>query len=127
MNKMHDLNAEAFARLAADPERGPIAMLNLLKFKPDGGAERFAQYAAAALPLVEKSGGRTLYAGACGELVIGKEDWDLMALVEYPTAGTFTSMILSDAYQAVVHMRQEAIVRSVLYETQPAALAGPTQ
>ena len=33
-------------------------MLNLLDFKPGGGAERYAEYAAAVAPLLEKVGGR---------------------------------------------------------------------
>jgi len=122
MSEIKALHAEAFERLAADPDRGPIAMLNLLKFKPEGGRERYGEYGAAVTPLIEKIGGRVLYAGECGELVIGEETWDFMAVVEYPTAGAFTGLIQSDAYQAINHLREESLVRSVLYETQPASL-----
>jgi uncharacterized protein (DUF1330 family) len=125
MNNIDDLNTEALARLAADPSRGPIAMLNLLKFRPDGGRERFGEYVAASAPCTERAGARLVYAGECGEMVIGDEDWDLLVVVEYPTAGAFTSMIQSDEYQAVVHLRQESLVRSVLYETSPVVMTPP--
>lgn len=45
-------------------------MLNLLAFKPDGGRERYAEYGAAVLPLLEGVGGRLVFQGAAarGEL-----------------------------------------------------------
>lgn len=122
MSEVKDLNANALERLAADPARGPVAMLNLLKFKPDGGRERYAEYGTAVAPLLQKVGGRVLYMGECGELVIGQESWDLVAVVEYPTAGAFIGMLQSDAYQAINHLREESLVRSVLYETEPVSL-----
>ncbi len=39
----------AFAQRAAD---GPVVMLNLLKFLPDGGAERYGEYGEAVAPLL---------------------------------------------------------------------------
>lgn len=100
-------------------------MLNLLKFRPDGGRERFGEYMAESAPCTGRAGARLVYAGECGEMVIGNEDWDLLVVVEYPTAGAFTSMIRSDEYQAVVHLRQESLVRSVLYETIPTVMTPP--
>ena len=127
MNNIQHLNDEAFARLAADPSRGPIAMLNLLKFKPDGGRERFGEYVAASAPCTQRAGARLVYAGECGEMVVGNEDWDLLVVVEYPSAGAFTTMLRSNDYQAVVHLRQESLVRSVLYQTTPVAMPPPSE
>ena len=46
------LNQEGFAAFAARPARSsPVVMLNLLRFKPDGGQERYAEYGAAVAPL----------------------------------------------------------------------------
>ena len=36
----------------------PFAMLNLLKFKPDGGKESYAKYGESVTPLVAKVGGK---------------------------------------------------------------------
>jgi hypothetical protein len=50
------LNEEGFAAFAgrAD-EDAPAVMLNLLRFKPDGGRERYEEYGAAVAPLLERA------------------------------------------------------------------------
>ena len=35
---------------------GPVTMLNLPRFNPDGGAEAYARYGAAAAPFLERGG-----------------------------------------------------------------------
>ena len=37
------LNQEAFGEFAKRSSDGPVVMLNLLRFKPDGGAEKDAE------------------------------------------------------------------------------------
>ncbi|MEE8312006.1 MAG: DUF1330 domain-containing protein [Candidatus Binatia bacterium] len=116
-----EINAEAFATFAAKGEQGPVVMLNLLKLKADGGFESYMKYGEAVAPLLEKVGGKINYSGAADELMIGVEDWDLIALVEYPTRQAFVDMVTSEAYQAITHYREEALVRSVLYASNPLA------
>lgn len=56
--------------------------------------------------LVEKHGGRFLFAGDIASLVIGEvEDmWDICALVEYPSAAAFAAAVLSpEAGEIGVH------------------------
>ena len=54
------LNEEGFAAFAARAEdEGPVVMLNLLRFAPDGGRERYAEYGAAVAPLLEGVGARS--------------------------------------------------------------------
>jgi uncharacterized protein (DUF1330 family) len=101
---------------------GPVVMLNLLAFKPDGGAERYAEYAEAVAPLLERVGGRVLFAGAAGEAVIGEAGWDVIALAEYPTRQAFIDMVDSPEYQAIGHLRTEALARSELHPMDPAEL-----
>jgi uncharacterized protein (DUF1330 family) len=100
---------------------GPVVMLNLLAFKPDGGAERYAEYAEAVAPLLERVGGRVLFAGAAGEAVIGEAGWDVIALAEYPTRQAFIDMVDSPEYLAIAHLRTEALARSELHPMDPAA------
>jgi hypothetical protein len=69
----------AFSKRAAD---GPVYMLNLLEFLPDGGAERYGEYGEAVAPLLEGVGGRAIFAGRPAESLIGAGTWDLMVLVE---------------------------------------------
>jgi len=117
------LNPEAFEAFAAAPEKGPVVMLNLLKFKPEGGFEKYMEYGAGATPLVAGVGGRILFTGLPDLLLIGDEDWDMCALVEYPSRGAFLEMVASADYQAVAPLRQQAITRSVLYAMDPAPQA----
>ncbi|HEX6602680.1 MAG TPA: DUF1330 domain-containing protein [Solirubrobacterales bacterium] len=106
---------EGFADLARRADEGPVTMLNLLAFKPDGGRERYAEYGAAVLPLLEKAGGRVVFQGTSAPAVLGEGSWDLVLLVEYPTRGAFLEMIQSPEYQAIAHLRAEALTRGELH------------
>lgn len=97
-----------------------MVMLNLLAFKPDGGQERYMEYGAAVAPLLEKAGGRIVWAGAPAPALLGDGSWDLVALVEYPTRQAFLEMIGSPAYQEIAHLRTEALTRGELHPMDPA-------
>ena len=93
---------------------GPVVMLNLLAFEPDGGAERYADYAQATAPFLERVGGRLLSAYAANRTLIGDDDWDIVALVEYPSRAAFLEMIGSPDYQAITHIRTGALRKAAL-------------
>lgn len=115
------INAEAFASMQSRAADGPVTMLNLLKFKPGGDAS-YRRYAAATGPLLAKVGGHVASLGSGAELVIGRpheDGWDLVLLVTYPSRGAFLQMIQSEEYKAIVHLRSEALERSVLLATDP--------
>ena len=101
------------AFLAMDIE-GPIHMLNLLKFKPDGGRKSYAKYSDNTFPLVQKRGGKVVYHAEGKAAVIGDEQWDTIIIVEYPSRDAFVDMVQSEAYKAGQHLRTEAIVDSRL-------------
>jgi uncharacterized protein (DUF1330 family) len=109
-------------------DEGPVFMLNLLDFKPGGGRERYGEYAEAVAPLLEKAGGRLLFAAEAAAPLIGPSKWDLVALVEYPTRRAFLDMVTSQEYLEVAHLRTEALDRSELHPLdrlpQGEALAG---
>jgi len=107
-------NQEAFAAFSARAGDGPVYMLNLLEFRPEGGAERYAEYGEAVAPLLAGVGGRPIFAGSPSESLIGEGDWDLMVLVSYPTRQAFLDMVSSSDYQAIEHLRTEALERSEL-------------
>ena len=117
-------NPEALQTLMASPDEEPVVMLNLLKFKLDGGAEAYGRYADAVRELVEKRGGRIVYAGRAQELLIGEDTWDSIVLVEYPSRKVFLEMITSAEYQAAHGDREAGLERTVLYATKPIALPG---
>jgi uncharacterized protein (DUF1330 family) len=112
------LNQEAFEPFlerSRDGSGGPVVMLNLLALKPDGGLEKYKEYGEAVAPLLEKAGGRVLFSGVGGAALIGSEqEWDLVALVEYPDRAAFLGMIGSPEYQAIAHLRTEALTASEL-------------
>lgn len=109
-------NEEGFGAFAARAGDGtPVVMLNLLAFRPDGGRERYEEYGAAVTPLLEKVGGRIVFAGVPAAALLGEDAWDLVALVEYPTRQAFLDMVGSEEYQAIAHLRTEALIRGELH------------
>jgi uncharacterized protein (DUF1330 family) len=46
---------------------------------------------------------------------MGDDSWDLVALVEYPTRQAFLDMVASPEYQAIGHLRTEALVKGELH------------
>jgi len=113
----------AFAQRAQQTDDGPVTMLNLLALQPDGGRERYEQYGAAVAPLLERVGGRIVYAGEAVPPLLGDERWDLVALVEYPTRQAFLDMVSSPEYLAIAHLRSEALSKGELHPLDTLAVA----
>jgi uncharacterized protein (DUF1330 family) len=109
------VNQEGFADLAGRLGEGPVTMLNLLAFKAEGGRERYVEYGAAVLPLLEGVGGRVVFQGQAAPALFGEEAWDLVLLVEYPTRQAFLDMVQSQDYQAIAHLRTEALAKGELH------------
>jgi uncharacterized protein (DUF1330 family) len=105
---------QAMAAFAARASEGPVYMLNLLEFLPEGGAERYAEYGAAVAPLFARAGGKAIFAGRPSESLIGEGSWDMVLVVEYPSRQAFLDMVSSPEYQAIEHLRSESLVRSEL-------------
>jgi uncharacterized protein (DUF1330 family) len=95
-------------------------MLNLIELLPDGGAERYAEYGVAVAPLLAGVGGRVVWSGLGAETLIGDGHWDLVLLVQYPSRQALLDMIGSPEYQAIAHLRTEALVRAELRALDPA-------
>jgi uncharacterized protein (DUF1330 family) len=104
-------------RFMSMPDEGPVVMVNLLKFKPEGGRESYAKYAAATQEFLQAVGGRLLYRGRYRMPVIGEGDWDEILLVEYPSVSAFFEMMRNKGYQAIIHYRTEALIDSRLWAT----------
>ena len=111
---------EQFKQLMSQNYKGPIVMVNLLKFKPEGGAESYRKYYEATRELMEGKGiTRIVYRGNGLMPVIGEEEWDEIALYEYESIEAFIEMNRNKEYQAVVPFRTEALLDSRLYCTVP--------
>jgi uncharacterized protein (DUF1330 family) len=111
-------------RLASGADSEPIVMVNLLRFRDRAagddagfsGVEAHGRYAAEVAPLLERVGGRLLAAAACEESVIGPDEseWDLVALVEYPSRAAFLAMATSPEYGEIGAHRANALADSRL-------------
>ena len=106
------------------PKDEKIVMVNLLKYHEKAGenrtgAEAYRDYSNAIRPLLEKAGGRVLWVGNTMAQVIGEEDqnWDAVAIVEYPGSRAFLKMSSSPEYDAIHHDREAALVKTVLLAT----------
>ena len=112
-------NEDQFQVLADNTNEEPFVMLNLLKFKKEGGREVYFRYIKESGPFVEGVGAKMLYFGKAKELLNGTEDWDILMLVQYPSRKTFLKMANNPDYLKVHELRKEALERAVLYATDP--------
>jgi uncharacterized protein (DUF1330 family) len=111
---------DQFKQLMAQDYKGPIVMVNLLKFKPAGGAESYRKYYEAVIKLMYgKTIIRIVYRGNGLMSLIGNEEWDAVALYEYPSIDAFIEMNRNKDYQDIVHYRTDALDDSRLYCTIP--------
>jgi len=115
MKKHLDLTKEQFKAFLELPTEGAISMLNLLKFKPEGGKETYKKYMAAAQPFFAKANAKIIFFGKPQFTLIGdpKEDlWDEVLIVEYTDKSDFIKMITTPGYPAEI--RREAVEDSRL-------------
>lgn len=115
-------NREAFMSLAQADDSEPVFMLNLLKFKAGAdagdrtGQQEYGDYARAASAMVEERGGRIVWSGRPEQVLIGddSQEWDMVALVEYPSRKTFIEMVSSPKYMEAHEHRESGLERTVL-------------
>ncbi|MFA5939681.1 MAG: DUF1330 domain-containing protein [Sinimarinibacterium sp.] len=127
-----DLTPERFKQLFERfPANKPLTMLNLLRFRDVAayaaerqqpqrtGAEAYAAYSRAVLPLLKGVGARVVWNGKAQHTVIGPADeqWDEVLLVEYPSVAAFAQMVKSPEYQAIYFHRAAALLDSRLIAT----------
>jgi len=106
--------------LAEDPG-GPVVMLNLLRFRPGGGRERYGEYVAHFRRTAAPHGAEVLYAGDGSTALVADagQSWDAVLLVRYPSRQAFSDMVRDPAYAAGTHLRTEALEEAVLQATSP--------
>jgi len=101
---------EQIETLMQGPADTPVVMLNLLKFnsRAEGdeslsGADAYGKYAVKMKKFVESKGGRFLWVGRADSMVIGDtdEEFDVVALVEYPSRKAFVEIATSQHVQEI--------------------------
>lgn len=119
--RAHEVNVNA---MGPTPEQmqafmalpdGPIVMVNLLKFKPNGGAAEYAKYGAKIQPILKKIGAKIIFSGEAKVCMIGVGDWDMVGLVEYPDKMALVQMSQSAEYQAIHHHRAAGLEGQINY------------
>ena len=101
---------------------GPVAMVNLLKFREkaeyeDGretdlsGAEAYALYAGEMRKLVEGSGGKFIFGAQVVGLLLGEveELWDMVGVVEYPEPASLLKIASSPKFQEIEKHREAGL------------------
>ena len=111
--------------------QGPVAMLNLLRFRkiadysahpnlaPDtqiSGQRAYAIYSRHTLPYLEALGGSVAFSGEAHPFLIGPSDetWDLAMVVRHTSLEAFLSMATDPGYLAGVGHREAALEDSRL-------------
>ena len=107
------------------PSQTPLCMLNLLKFKDktaDGktGEEEYNTYSKKVTPLLEKVGGRMIWAGNVTKTIIGdySSQPDRILVVYYPSKEAFIEMSTSKEYEAIGHHRHLSLEYGGLIATE---------
>lgn len=114
---MLTLIEDAFENFLNDDDGQPVVMLNLLRFRENGGRERYAEYLAVATPIVARFGAEIVYVGN-GLTALSAESgqaWDAVALVRYPNRRAFADMAMDADYRdKAAPMREAALAEAVL-------------
>ncbi|MEA5125942.1 DUF1330 domain-containing protein [Xanthomonas floridensis] len=103
------------AFLDAD-DTSAIVMLNLIRFEPDAGRERYHRYLRMAEPILARFGAGIVFSGdGLPVLTSGQaQAWDAVTLVQYPNRAAFKHMIADAEYQRAFEVGRSAITDIVL-------------
>jgi uncharacterized protein (DUF1330 family) len=86
------------------------------------GAAAYRDYSDQVIKMVEARGGRVIWTGRPEHVLIGdteNDDWDLVALVSYPSRSAFIDMVTSPKYEEAHTHRERGLDRTVLLACQP--------
>ncbi len=111
---------EQITALAARPADEPVVMINLLKFRADGGRQSYQRYMHEVTPHLQRVGGTVRYVGDSPAFVIGDDEkprWDAILVVEYPSPSAFLDMVTNEDYQKVHEHRAGGLNRGDLIAT----------
>lgn len=113
-------NADQMAGFMDSSVEGPIAMVNLLKFKEKAeysderetdlsGVEAYGIYARGVAKTLAMVGGKMLFFGNVSRLMLGEveELWDQVAIAQYPSRAAMLEMMQLPEYQAI-HIHRDA-------------------
>jgi hypothetical protein len=124
MNKLSPTVEEIEALRATAPV-GPVVMINLLKFLPNGGREAYRRYIETATRASVDAGTVTkvIYNGTAGPDVANGEDWDYVIVVEYACIDDYANLMVHPIYQhEAIPIRKQALSKALFMASFPSAL-----
>lgn len=116
---MIDPTGQDLKRYLAEDPGGPVVMLNLLRFRPDGGRERYTEYVEHFRRASGPFGAEVVYVGDGLTALVAEpgQSWDAVLLVRYPSRQAFSDMVRDPTYQQGSHLRTQALTEAVLQAT----------
>lgn len=123
--------ADQFRAFRDDPYDGPIAQVNLLKFRvkaeykpsdPEYGQDETGQaayhrYAAAFAIAAADAGGKQLLMGVTERYFIGNGDWDEVMVMHFPNRKAFISTLNHASYKDMHRHRDAGLLAQELITT----------
>ena len=130
-------NKEQIEELMKGPADQPVVMVNLLKFKERAdesegdasGQQAYGRYAEQMRKVVESQGGRFIWAGRVDSKVIGEDgdpEFDVVALVEYPSRQKFLEIVGSQKVREIGEHRSAGLEMQWLIATTQAGIEAMT-
>jgi len=130
--------ADQFRAFRDDPHDGPIAQVNLLKFRVKSeypadapehgdattGAEAYQRYADAFGVAAADVGASCLLMGATERYFIGQGDWDAVMVMHFPSRQAFIATLNHANYHDMHRHRDAGLLCQDLVVTRPSVAAG---
>lgn len=128
-------DAEQLRALIVADRAGPLQFVNLLAYhdvaqypaghelagRGSSGADAYARYGMIALDHVTRRGGRLVLYNDVEQVIIGRADeqWDQVAIMEYPDTDAFLDMITDPEYASGLVHRDAGLARTIVLVTRP--------
>ncbi|MAB10269.1 DUF1330 domain-containing protein [Hyphomonas sp.] len=130
--------ADQFRAFRDDPHEGPIAQVNILKFRvkadyrpedpefgnDEPGAAAYQRYADAFGIAAAEVGGRCLLMGEVERYFIGNGDWDAVMVMFFPDRKAFIATLNHPDYKSMARHREAGLLCQELLTTRPIRAEG---
>lgn len=133
--------AEQFRAFRDDPYDGPVAQVNLLKFRekaeyaetdPESGEDisgeaAYQRYSEAFTEAAKSVGGTTTLLASTERYFIGGGNWDSVLVNHFPSRKAFIEMLNHPDYKSMSRHRDAGLLCQELIVTRPSWLSGEKQ
>jgi uncharacterized protein (DUF1330 family) len=130
--------ADQFRAFRDDPHDGPVAQVNILKFKvkaeyrpedPEygeaiSGRDAYLRYSEAFTVAAAEVGGTTLLLGDTERFFIGNGDWDAVLVNHFPNRQAFIATLNHKDYKDMARHREAGLLCQELIVTRPTWVGG---